>query len=97
MARYYGVSDRLSEIKEWYDGYMFGNTGIYNPWSVINYFNNKCVPKAFWSRTSGNEIIGELFNGVDNTFADNLLRLLQGNTVQALSILTLYILRLMVI
>ena len=84
MARYYGVSDRLSEIKEWYDGYMFGNTGIYNPWSVINYFNNKCVPKAFWSRTSGNEIIGELFNGADNTFADNLLGLLQGNTVQAI-------------
>ena len=84
MAQYYGVSDRLGEIKEWYDGYMFGRTGIYNPWSVINYFNNKCVPKAFWSRTSGNEIIGELFNSADTTFADNLLRLLQGSTVQAI-------------
>ena len=63
---------------------MFGRTGIYNPWSVINYFNNKCVPKAFWSRTSGNEIIGELFNSADTTFADNLLRLLQGSTVQAI-------------
>ena len=84
LLKDFGMSEQYSLVKEWYDGYMFGRTGIYNPWSVINYFNNKCVPKAFWSRTSGNEIIGELFNSADTTFADNLLRLLQGSTVQAI-------------
>ena len=47
--------------------------------SITNVF-----PKHFWSRTSGNEIIGELFNSADTTFADNLLRLLQGSTIQAI-------------
>lgn len=84
MAEYYGVSDRFTQIKEWYDGYLFGDTHIYNPWSVINYFNNKCIPKAFWSRTSGNEIIGELFNNTDDTLAGNLAKLLQGDTIQAI-------------
>ena len=49
MVAYYGKAEKFSEIKEWYDGYLFGNTEIYNPWSVINYFNNNCKPKAFWS------------------------------------------------
>lgn len=72
MATYYGMAEKLSEIKEWYDGYLFGNTEIYNPWSVINYFNNNCKPKAFWSRTSGNEIIGELIRSSDKEVYESL-------------------------
>jgi hypothetical protein len=81
MAAYYGMKHKLTEIKEWYDGYLFGNTEIYNPWSVISYFNNNCKPKAFWSRTSGNEIIGQLIQNADVNMKDNLSNLLQGKEV----------------
>ena len=84
MAAYYGKAEKLSEIKEWYDGYLFGNTEIYNPWSVINYFNNNCKPKAFWSRTSGNEIIGELIRSSDKEVYESLSLLLQGKEVQSI-------------
>ena len=84
MAAYYGMAEKLSEIKEWYDGYLFGNTEIYNPWSVINYFNNNCKPKAFWSRTSGNEIIGELVRSSDKEVYESLSLLLQGKEVQSI-------------
>ena len=52
MLKDYNLSDSMDEVKEWYDGYMFGNTDIYNPWSVANYFNNDCTPKPFWTNTS---------------------------------------------
>ena len=84
MAAYYGKAEKFSEIKEWYDGYLFGNTEIYNPWSVINYFNNNCKPKAFWSRTSGNEIIGELIRSSDKEVYESLSLLLQGKEVQSI-------------
>lgn len=84
MAAYYGRTEKLSELKEWYDGYLFGNTEIYNPWSVINYFNNNCKPKAFWSRTSGNEIIGELIRSSDKEVYESLSLLLQGKEVQSI-------------
>ena len=56
MAAYYGREEKLPEIRSWYDGYLFGSEEIYNLWSVINYFNNNCKPKAFWSRTSGKKV-----------------------------------------
>ena len=84
MASYYGMKEKLPEIKEWYDGYLFGNTEIYNPWSVINYFSNDCKPKAFWSRTSGNEIIGQLIKNANKELYDSLSLLLQGADVQAI-------------
>ena len=84
MAAYYQATDKIPEIKEWYDGYLFGNTEIYNPWSVINYFNNNCKPKAFWSRTSGNEIIGELIRSSDKEVYESLSLLLQGKEVQSI-------------
>lgn len=84
MASYYGMKEKLSEIKSWYDGYLFGHTGIYNPWSVISYFNNDCKPRAFWSRTSGNEIIGQLISGANQELYHSLSLLLQGSEVQSL-------------
>lgn len=84
MASYYGMEEKLSEIREWYDGYLFGHTEIYNPWSVISYFNNGCKPRAFWSRTSGNEIIGQLITGAGQELYDSLSLLLQGSEVQSM-------------
>lgn len=83
MADYYGKQEKISEIREWYDGYVFGSQKIYNPWSVINYFNNDCKPKAFWSRTSGNDIIRQLIRSADKEISESLTRLMQGEYVEA--------------
>lgn len=83
MAVYYGQEDKLEELSNWYDGYRFGNTEIYNPWSVANYFYNNCVAKPYWTNTSDNEIIREIMKYLTPDIAENMFSLLQGNTVQA--------------
>lgn len=82
MADYYGQMDKLPEIRAWYDGYRFGNTDLYNPWSVTNYFYNHCQPKAFWANTSDNAVIRELLQHLTPEIANELFVLLQGQTVQ---------------
>ena len=81
MARYYGREDRINEIRDWYDGYRFGETDIFNPWSVSNYFYNDCVPKNFWVNTSDNEILQEVMRQLTPEVADELLGLMQGKRV----------------
>ena len=81
MAETVGVPDRYEEICDWYDGYRFGNTEIFNPWSVINYFSNDCQPRAFWQATGSNDIIGEVLSLADNELVDQLKNLLQGQSL----------------
>ena len=69
--------------REWYDGYRFGSTEIYNPWSVANYFYNNCQAKPYWTNTNANEIIREIMISLTPDIAENLFALLQGQTVQA--------------
>lgn len=83
MAVYYGQTDKLLEIRTWYDGYLFGQNEIYNPWSVICYFNNNCNPRAFWSRTSGNDMIMDIIRNGDLEMQKSLMKLLQDESVQA--------------
>ena len=83
MAAYYGQEAKLEELREWYDGYRFGSTEIYNPWSVANYFYNNCQAKPYWTNTSDNEIIQEIMISLTPDIAENLFALLQGQTVQA--------------
>lgn len=80
IARYYHAEDKYNEICEWYDGYKFGNTEIFNPWSVINYFRNGCQPRAYWQSTGSNDIIGEILGGADETIYEKLNALLQGES-----------------
>lgn len=80
MTAYYGVEDKYNELCEWYDGYRFGKTEIFNPWSVINYFNNGCEPRAFWQATGSNEIIGEIIAEADNDIYEKLTSLVNGET-----------------
>ena len=80
MAAYYGVPDKYGELCEWYDGYRFGNTEIFNPWSVINYFNNECEPRAFWQSTGSNDIIGEIIAEADEEIYEKLTSLIKGET-----------------
>ncbi len=82
MAAYYGQEEKVDELREWYDGYRFGSTEIYNPWSVANYFYNNCQAKPYWTNTSDNEIIREIMASITPEIAENLLALMQGKTVQ---------------
>ena len=81
MAEYYGAGNRYAEICEWYDGYRFGNSELFNPWSVINYFSNNCKPKAFWQSTGSNDIIGEILENADDEIYKRLHLLVQGQSI----------------
>lgn len=81
MAAYYGASQKYEEICQWYDGYRFGNTEIFNPWSVINYFNKNCKAERYWENTGNNAIIGEVLEDADEDIYENLNELLQGNAI----------------
>ncbi|WP_296054529.1 AAA family ATPase [uncultured Holdemanella sp.] len=81
MLVYYEYEDKYQEILEWYDGYRFGNTEIFNPWSVINYISDQCFPKAFWQSTGSNDIIGEIIGTATPEINENLYKLFCGNTI----------------
>lgn len=77
MAGYYHAEDKYGEICAWYDGYRFGNSEIFNPWSVINYFRNNCQPGAYWQSTGSNDIIEEVLANADTGIMERLESLLQ--------------------
>ena len=80
MAAYYNASDKFDEIREWYDGYRFGKSDIFNPWSVINYFNNECEPRNFWQSTGSNDIISEVIGEADADIYERLTSLVNGKS-----------------
>ena len=80
MARYYGAEDKMPEIKAWYDGYDFGGTEIYNPWSVLRYFQCNCKPDAYWLDTSSNDLIAELVRDLPHDVVRTLEALLRDDT-----------------
>ena len=84
MAAYYGMDEKMPEICRWYDGYLFGDSPIFNPWSVTNYLNNNCIPRAYWTNTSDNAIIKEIVGQADADIADTLISLLQDKPTEAL-------------
>lgn len=83
MLEYYGYLDKESELKDWYDGYLFGSTEIYNPWSVINYISKGCIPQAYWVNTGKNEILEDVLKAATDDITERLHALLQGERVVA--------------
>ena len=83
MLEYYGTLEKEAELKEWYDGYLFGNEEIYNPWSVINYISKGCVPQAYWVNTGKNEILEDVLKTATDEITERLYALLQGERVVA--------------
>ena len=81
LADALGRHDKLAEIQEWYDGYNFGGQEIYNPWSVIQYFQENCRPAAYWVNTSANGIIRKMMQRVGRKVEGELNQLMQGNVV----------------
>ena len=83
MLEYYGVTDKEDELKDWYDGYLFGSTEIYNPWSVINYISRGCIPQAYWVNTGKNEVLEDVLTIATDDITERLYALLRGEKVVA--------------
>ncbi len=83
MLEYYKVTDKEGELKDWYDGYLFGRTEIYNPWSVINYIARGCIPRAYWVNTGKNEVLEDVLKVATDDIIEKLYALLQGEQVIA--------------
>ena len=83
LLSYYGYQNKFDEVCDWYDGYRFGSTEIFNPWSVINYLDEACVPKAFWQSTGDNSIIRQIISSGTEEIFENLQLLMQGKTISS--------------
>ena len=81
MLRDYGALEKEAELKTWYDGYLFGAEEVYNPWSVVNYIAQGCIPKAYWVNTGKNEILEEVLKAATEDVIEKLYALLQGERV----------------
>ena len=86
MMTDYGVERRFGTMKEWYDGYVFGNTEVYNPWSVINYLYDLCAnvdsfPRPYWINTSSNNIVKDMIRRADRETKGQIETLLGGGTL----------------
>ena len=87
MLEDYEIPQKKREIKDWYDGYLFGNVEVYNPWSVINYVKTAVIdedafPKPYWSNTSSNSIIKEMVEGADSGVKNEIESLIAGETIE---------------
>lgn len=89
MLEYYGLSSQYDTVREWYDGYLFGNLGIYCPWDVINYCGDLrdgsvTEPQNYWINTSSNDIIRQFIDSADATTKDEIEQLINGGHVKKL-------------
>jgi hypothetical protein len=82
MLAYYGHPESFAEVKDWYDGYRFGDAEIYNPWSLINYVANGFKPAPYWAGTSGNDILDTLVDNADEDVWQELTDLGNGAEVK---------------
>ena len=86
MLTFYGLSSYKDVIRDWYDGYRFGDTDVYCPWDVINYCDellaaSSAPPKNYWANTSGNDLILHMLKNADQTTKDEVEELLNGGRI----------------
>lgn len=86
LLQYYGLENYQKIVREWYDGYLFGNVSIYCPWDVIKYAqillrDRKAEPENYWANTSGNDIIRRLLEKADQTTRDEVEQLISGGSI----------------
>lgn len=87
ICKDYNINDKYSEIKEWYDGYVFGDENVYNPWSVVRYvkdvaINGEKYPSPYWSNTSSNSIVKTLIEKADLITKEEIESLIEGNVIE---------------
>ena len=86
FLNYYGVDEFQDTIRDWYDGYQFGNTSVYCPWDVIKYVqillkDKSAEPENYWANTSGNDLVRRLLKKADQTTRDEVERLVNGGSI----------------
>ena len=87
ILKYFNLSEHYADIREWYDGYHFGNTDIYCPWDVIRYCKSLCAdptakPQDFWSNSSGNAIVRRFIDMADVSTKTEIERLIAGESIE---------------
>ena len=75
--KYYGIEQEISNVKDWYDGYKFGDSEVYNPWSILNFLQDKEL-RAYWVDTSGNDLINDVLKKITKDTIRALERLFDG-------------------
>lgn len=86
FLRYYGLEEFQNTVREWYDGYRFGDTSVYCPWDVIKYAqillrDRDAEPENYWANTSGNDLVRRLLKRADQTTKNEIEQLLNGGTI----------------
>ncbi|MDD3337580.1 MAG: AAA family ATPase [Lachnospiraceae bacterium] len=87
LLQFYQILEKKEEVRHWYDGYLFGNIEVYNPWSVLNYVkeavtNTISFPKPYWSNTSSNSIVRELIDRADPAAKQEIELLIEDNAIE---------------
>ena len=81
MLDYFGMKYKIEEVKEWYNGYIFGEREVYNPWSIVNYIDNREI-KAYWANVSGNTLLENMLNHAGESVYEDLKRFTDGESIE---------------
>ena len=81
MLDYFGMKYKIEEVKEWYNGYIFGESEVYNPWSIVNYIDNREI-KAYWANISGNTLLENMLNHAGESVYEDLKRFTDGESIE---------------
>ena len=81
MLDYFGMKYKIEEVKEWYNGYLFGESEVYNPWSIVNYIDNREI-KAYWANVSGNTLLENMLDHAGESVYDDLKRFTDGESIE---------------
>ncbi len=82
ILEYYGHPEKLDEVREWYDGYRFGNADVYNPFSIMNYVDEGFEPTAYWANSGGDSIVRHLLERINSDNLDKIINLFTRNKAQ---------------
>ena len=81
MLDYFDMKYKIEEVREWYNGYIFGESEVYNPWSIVNYVREKEI-KAYWANVSGNTLLENILNHAGESVYDDLKRFTDGESIE---------------
>ena len=81
MLEYFDMKYKIEEVREWYNGYIFGESKVYNPWSIVNYVRKKEI-KAYWANVSGNTLLENMLDHAGESVYDDLKRFTDGESIE---------------
>ena len=81
MLEYFDMKYKIEEVREWYNGYIFGESKVYNPWSIVNYVREKEI-KAYWANVSGNTLLENMLDNAGEGVYDDLKQFTDGESIE---------------